>query len=386
MGLVCQGSLSLSGDLASARLNKTAMRFITGQVANVCLQTMRITNIRLTKELWNLRKHIVFFIQNISLPAGSERVTSIIANNLAEKGYDITILSICGNGTCYYPLNKKISIYTLIEQPDADNRKLFLKILCRLARFYKNNKADICIDVFAALSIYTLILKKFFKFKNISWEHFNYNINTGMNKLGRKLACRFSDQIITLTETDKKYYQDNNKINGKIDYIYNPSPYQVIRKIPEKDNFIISIGRLTYQKGFDRLVDIWADIEDKTGCYLYILGDGEEKNALQAKINNKGLKQVKLLGNIKNVEEYYKKALFYVSSARYEGLPMTMIEAQSFGLPVISMDFDTGPRDIISNGTDGYIITGKDMRTVKNLFSKKILELLNDKEKIKAVK
>ena len=78
-----------------------------------------------------------------------------------------------------------------------------------------------------------------------------------------------------------------------------------------------------------------------------------------------------------------KKALFYVSSARYEGLPMTMIEAQSFGLPVISMDFDTGPRDIISNGTDGYIITGKDMRTVKNLFSKKILELLNDKEKLK---
>lgn len=330
-----------------------------------------------------MKKRIVFFIQNISLPAGSERVTSIIASNLADRGYDITIISICGNGTCYYPLNKKVSIYTLIEQPDVDNRKLFFKVLYRLTRFYKNNKVDICIDVFAALSIYTLILKKIFKFKNISWEHFNYKINTGMNKLGRKLACRFSDQIVTLTETDKKYYQNNNKISGRIDYIYNPSPYQVIKEIPEKENFIISIGRLTYQKGFDRLIDIWAGIEDKTECYLYILGEGEEKNALQSKINEKGLKQVKLLGNIKNIEEYYKKALFYISSARYEGLPMTMIEAQTFGLPVISMDFDTGPRDIISNGTDGYIITGKNIKTVKILFSKKILELLNDKEKLK---
>lgn len=330
-----------------------------------------------------MKKHIVFFIQNISLPAGSERVTSIIANNLAERGYDIIILSICGNGTCYYPLNKRISIYTLIEQPDADNRKLFFKVLYRLTRFYKNNKVDVCIDVFAALSIYTLILKKIFKFKNISWEHFNYKINTGMNKLGRKLACRFSDQIITLTETDKKYYQNNNKINGKIDYIYNPSPYQVIKEIPEKENFIISIGRLAYEKGFDRLIDIWDSIEDKTECYLYILGEGKERNALQAKINEKGLKQVKLLGNIKNVEEYYKKALLYVSSSRNEGLPMTMIEAQTFGLPIISMDFDTGPKDIISNGIDGYIITGRNMKEVRSLFSKKILELLNNKEKLR---
>lgn len=330
-----------------------------------------------------MKKRIVFFIQNISLPAGSERVTSIIANNLAEIGYDIIILSICGNGTCYYPLDKRISIYTLIEQPNVDNRKLFFKVLYRLIKFYKNNKIDICIDVFVALSIYTLILKKIFKFKNISWEHFNYKINTGMNKLGRKLACRFSDQIVTLTETDKKYYQNDNKINGKIDYIYNPSPYHIIKKVSDKDNFIISIGRLTYQKGFDRLIDIWAAIENKTACYMYILGEGEEKDTLQAKINEKGLKHIKLLGNVKNVETYYKKALFYVSSARYEGLPMTMIEAQSFGLPIISMDFDTGPRDIISSGNNGYVIIGEDIKIVQNLFSKKILELINDKEKLK---
>ena len=68
-------------------------------------------------------RNIVFFIQNISRPAGSERVTSLIANNLDQKGYNIQIVSICGDNTCFYPLNSKIKINTLIENNDFDKKK-----------------------------------------------------------------------------------------------------------------------------------------------------------------------------------------------------------------------------------------------------------------------
>ena len=302
-------------------------------------------------------KSIVFFIQNYSRHAGSERVTSLIANELVNQGYDISILSICGDNTSFYKLDSRVKLYTLIDKEEVSNKKSFFSIMRKLKLFYKAHKVDLVIDVFAALSIYTILLKKKFGFKNITWEHFNYKVNTGMNRIGRKMAVRFSDQIITLTNTDKEYYEADNKIRGKIDYIYNPSPYQEVTLDKERKKWIISVGRLTYQKGFDRLIKVWKLIEDKCDWQMLIFGDGEDKESLQKQIDDLGLQRIKLMGAVKNIDEYYKQASLYVSTARFEGLPMTMIEAQSFGLPIISFDYDTGPREIVSDGVDGNIVS-----------------------------
>ncbi len=305
-------------------------------------------------------RNIVFFIQNFSRPAGSERVTSIIAGELSKRGYNVTVLSICGDNTCYFVLDEKVRLYTVINKEAVDNKRQFLTVLKKLKEFYKTNKVDIVIDVFAALSIYTILLKKKYGFKNITWEHFNYKINTGMNRLGRQLAVRYSDQIVTLTKTDMEYYTENNKIRGRITYIYNPSPYQNVDLTGienERKNLIISVGRLTDQKGFDRLIEVWKLVEPRCDWKLLILGDGEDREKLQEQIDKYGLKRIKLMGNVKNVEDYYRQASIYVSAARYEGLPMTMIEAQSFGLPIISFDYDTGPKEIIEDGITGIIIS-----------------------------
>ncbi|MBR6148811.1 MAG: glycosyltransferase family 4 protein [Lachnospiraceae bacterium] len=326
-------------------------------------------------------KNIVFFIQNFSRPAGSERVTSIIASELSKRGYDVTILSICGDNTCFFELDEKVRLYTLIDSETVDNKKQFFKVIHKLSEFYRNNKTDIVIDVFAALSIYTILLKKRFGLKNITWEHFNYKINTGMNRLGRQLAVRYSDQIVTLTKTDMEYYIESNKIRGKITYIYNPSPYQNVDLTDiekERKNLIISVGRLTYQKGFDRLIEVWRLVEPKCDWELLILGDGEEREKLQDQIDKYGLKRIKLMGNVKHIEEYYRKASIYVSTARYEGLPMTMIEAQSFGLPIISFDYDTGPKEIIFDEKDGIIIhKDEDGIMIKNM-SEKLVKCIGD--------
>lgn len=328
-------------------------------------------------------KNIIFFIQNISRPAGSERVTSIIASELAERGYGVSIVSICGNNTCYYPLNSKIKLYTLFNQNELDNRKFFLKVLNKLNSFYKHNKIDVCIDVFAALSIYTLIMKVRYRFKNVSWEHFNYKINTGMNKLGRKLAIRFSDAIVTLTNTDKNYYTKNNIVKGIIMCIYNPSPYQnVSDRLLNKEKIIISVGRLNYQKGFDRLVKLWSIVENKTNWQMLIFGEGEELQNLQELILKMGLKRIKLMGATKNIDYYYSIASLYISTARFEGLPMTMIEAQSFGLPIISFDYDTGPREIIKNNINGIIVQENTESKLIYSTAYKLLGLLNSPEVI----
>lgn len=304
-------------------------------------------------------KKIVFFIQNFSRPAGSERVTSIIASGLANNGYDVTVLSICGDNTCFYTIDNKVKLFTLFDKAKVNNKFNFFKIYFKLKKFYKQNKVDIVIDVFASLSIFTLLLKNKFGFKNITWEHFNYKQNIGLNKYGRKLAVKKSDYIVTLTQRDKQFYlAANPKIKSQICYILNPCSFDRIEHDKyEKENTILSVGRLTWQKGFDIMLLAWKELERKLPNWtLKIIGAGEEKENLINLCNTLELKNIQLINATNNVQEYYYKSKIYLSTSRFEGLPMTMIEAQFFGLPIISFNYDTGPAEIINNNVNGYLV------------------------------
>ena len=156
-----------------------------------------------------------------------------------------------------------------------------------------------------------------------------------------------------------KAYQ--RKFNGikNITYIYNPSPFENEYGVENKkrENTIISVGRLTKVKGFDLLLDAWKSIEHIHQSWsLEIVGSGEEYELLNLKINKLKLKNVKILPFTKNIEEYYKKASIYVLSSRYEGFPMVLLEAQSYGVPIVSCDCETVPREIINNNVDGILV------------------------------
>lgn len=334
-------------------------------------------------------KNITFFIQNFSRSAGSERVTSIIANALSNK-YNITILSICGDNSSFYKINKNIKLITLIDKNEINNKKYFFKVLQALKKYYSKNKVDLVIDVFASLSIYTLLLKKKYKYKSITWEHFNFNANVGLNKLGRRMSAKKAEYIVTLTEKDKMYYLEAlPKMKSKITSIYNPTPYKDVEVDNGlRENIVLSVGRLTYQKGFDILLKTWSNIEKSMNDWkLLIVGSGEEYDNLIQIIKEYGLKNVEFIAATNKIDEIYKKAKIYVSTARFEGLPMTMIEAQSFGLPIISFDYDTGPSDIVKSGEDGYLIENGNTEELNKALiglmdNEKQITVFSDKAKI----
>jgi glycosyltransferase involved in cell wall biosynthesis len=323
---------------------------------------------------------ICFFIYNISNAGGSERVTTLIANGLKERGYNVSILSICGTNS-FYDLNEKIPIEIMYKNKNNINSKYkYLDIMKKAYNYHKFNKTDLVIDVFASRSIISIPLKLLLNLKNISWEHFNYSAKIGLNSIGRKLACRYSNQIITLTNEDVLLYKENNRnIKAKINYIYNPNPYKnsIISNLNNKN--IITVGRLSYQKGYDMLLEAWHFIEKECDYKLIIVGDGEEKDKLKLKAKNLNLKNVDFVGITNNVDELYKQSSIYVSSSRFEGLPMCMIEAQSFGLPIVSFKCKTGPSEIVKDGHSGYLVDMYDYE----LLAKKILILIKDKEKLK---
>lgn len=324
-------------------------------------------------------KKICFFSANFSNGGGTERVTSIIANELVKLGYDITIISCIGGEKPFFELDSRIKLDRLYKS--CSGLKFNLTAAYKLRKKIKEYDFDYIIDIDTIHSFFSIPATIGLRAKVISWEHFNYYSDLGVKKRrwGRVLAAKYADRIITLTNEDREAFLENLKVKAKVDYIYNPTPYPNEKRSECTSKIAISIGRLTAQKGFDKLLDIWKQIDKRDDEWLlYIIGSGEDKEKLLKQKENLNLKRVIFVENTKNIKEYYEKASIYLMTSRFEGLPMTLIEAQSFGLPIISYDIKTGPKDVISDNKDGYLIEDDNQEQ----FVEKFLELANDRAKI----
>lgn len=319
-------------------------------------------------------KKICFLVGDISKTGGTERVTTIIANELSESN-EVTILSLTNGKESFFKLKKGVKVESL----EIKNPKNIINIILVLRRYIKENHFDCLIEVDSILRIFTLLAVYRLNVKIVTWEHFNFYLpNLKKRILAHKLAAKFSDCIITLTEEDMEYYKKEVNIKNKIQYIYNPSPFVVKEDIfKNRTQTAIAVGRLSKQKNFMRLLEIWKIIEQQNWEWnLNIIGSGEEEERLIKYIKDNHLQRVSLLGNIKDMESVYKQSDLILMTSDYEGLPMCLIEAQSFGIPIVSYDIPTGPKDIIDNGKNGFLIKNND----KNDFINKTLLLMNNKE------
>ena len=194
------------------------------------------------------------------------------------------------------------------------------------------------------------------------------------------MAAKWADAIVTLTEEDKDYYNDNLKIKCPIQCIYNPVIWDDKAHCYHKDSeILLSVGRLTYQKGFDMLVEIARNILPENPRWKWIiLGEGEDRELLESKINEYNLqKQVVLKGNVDNVEEYYENAAVFVMTSRFEGLPMTLLETKPYKLPIVSFKCKTGPAELVEDGVNGYLIEEDNIQEM----GKTLTGLMNDETK-----
>lgn len=330
--------------------------------------------------------NICFLSGDMSRTGGTERVLSIIANELSKQKnkFNIHILSITNeNNTSYFNLENEIKNDRILKSKDVNFKKQYFQVVKGIRHYIKENNIDILIDVEVIASLFSIPATRFTKTKLISWEHFNFYEDNGshLRIYARKLAARFSNCIITLTEHDKQNYLNNLDIKGKVEYIYNPIEEVDDMECNIKSKQIISVGRLTYQKGFDMLCDVAKVVlKDNKGWKWLILGDGEDKDKLRSKIKEYGLENKLILkGNVSNVEEYYKNSSLYVMTSRFEGLPMTLLEAKTYKLPIVSFNCLTGPSEIVKNNINGYLINPENVEAMSN----KLNILINDENKLK---
>ena len=190
----------------------------------------------------------------------------------------------------------------------------------------------------------------------------------------RKLLYKKLNAVVLLTENDKNNY-------GKMKNLYViPNSLSFIpSKLSDcKNKKMISLGRFSYQKGYDLLIDCIALVKDNLLDWtIELYGDGSDKEKLLNKINENGLDRIIYLkDNTTDVESVYASSSIYLSSSRYEGLPMVLIESQSCGLPAVSFDCPYGPSYIIIEGKTGFLVPLGDVKKM----SEKILELINNED------
>jgi glycosyltransferase involved in cell wall biosynthesis len=323
-------------------------------------------------------KRICFLISSIANAGGTERVCCEVANSLLANGYEVGIISMYGKQS-FFNLQPGISLTSVSS--NKRNTKLMIPFsVYKIRSIIKALKPHILISVDSALFSYGYIATLATGISHIVWEHFNYNVSlgAGVRVFSRRLAAKRSNAVITLTNQDVSHWKANLDCRSKIVAIPNPSPFAFLTlDETQRKPIVLSIGRLTYQKGFDRVLHIWAKIVNKIeqGWELHIIGSGELKGYLEDLITTLRLERsVKMIPATPDIEAHYKEASIYCMTSRFEGFPMVLIEAQSVGLPIISYDCQTGPSEII-NQHNGVLVPDDD----ENVFSQSLLQLILNK-------
>ncbi|PQJ41022.1 hypothetical protein BTN98_05055 [Photobacterium aquimaris] len=328
-------------------------------------------------------KKIVFFTGSLNRTGGTERVAAIIANQLSEKGFSVQFLSLYDGEHCAFPLNDDIKKDTLFEYKLVF-KKHYHKVIAKLRKYIKSNNVDVLINIESMLALYSVPACLGINIRNICWEHFNFDVDLGLKlrKISRQVAAFCCDDVITLTETDKNIWLKNARCRANITAISNPASFELSQPRQSVNSKIaISAGRLTYQKGFDFLLDAWAlVIKQRQDWKLRIVGSGEDEAALKAQAEKLGLtNHIEWISHVSDMKEQYQLADLYVMSSRFEGLPMVLLEAISSGLPLVSFDCKTGPKEIIDS-TCGWLAKDGDISSLAEKILTAFTVFDNDEE------
>lgn len=299
--------------------------------------------------------NIAFFIPKLSNKGGVEIATINLINSLASNSQINLSLIVFNDSYFVANLDPNINVVSL----NIDNYKKQYMTLMRKLRisFIKYNiEVVITVESMSYLFSFFPLMALRNRPKVVVWEHFNYKNDNGRKsrRYLRVLAAKTADLIVLLTERDVEEWKKHIRYKAKITYIYNISTFnRVHHNYNINSKTIISIGRFTQVKGFDRLIAIWKIFQDKYGSLdweLHIIGYGEDKEHLYNMIKNSEAKNIDIISS-ENVELNYADASFYCMTSYFEGLPMVLIEAQSFGLPCIAFDIFTGPSEILDDST-----------------------------------
>jgi glycosyltransferase involved in cell wall biosynthesis len=327
---------------------------------------------------------LLYLTPKINDEGGVQKVLSIRTNYFIEKfEYNIDILTQNnGNQNLFFEFNKKIGLYDMI----LSGNKIFkiINYKKQIQKFIKISNPDfiiVCDFGLKAFLIPFLIKTKIPIVFEAHGSLYNEPIHFKKSFLGnffrkikygfRKILAKKFDYFIALSNESLQEWDNKNGV-----IIPNPikSNNNDISKLANKK--VIAVARHSFEKGLDRLLLIWQIVIQKyPNWQLDIYGKEDIEIGLKNLSTELNLnKNINFHEPLKNIEQKYIEASIYVMTSRSEGFPMVLLEAMSFGLPIIAYNCPIGPKSIIENNINGFLIEDGN----EKLFAEKIIEIIEN--------
>jgi glycosyltransferase involved in cell wall biosynthesis len=213
---------------------------------------------------------------------------------------------------------------------------------------------------------------KFYNAKSIATEHIARKSLPFTSKFLQRLSYPFLDCVVVLSQSAKNEYP----FSKNLVVIPNSLPFDSIEQSELNHKTILTVGRLSYEKGIDRLLEVASLLNGKCDDWsIKIFGNGDIEDELREEVVKKGLSNFVFIHNaVINIQKEYLESAIYLMTSRFEAFPMVLLEAKSCGLPVIAYDCPEGPREIVNDGVDGFLIENGNVKDM----AKKVLTLIND--------
>lgn len=327
------------------------------------------------------------FVTATLTSGGSERVMSIVANKMQERGYEVEIICL-NDQIVFYPINEGIKI-THVEV-EAGTKSLPKK-LCWFRKHIQKTQPDVVIAFMVSVYTVTLLALIGIDIPVISSVRNDPAYSNLRKKITRKLLLPRSAHVVVQTQQIKKFF--NKSIQNMTTVIYNPVNEKVFKLQPsKKENRIISVGRLYPQKDQKTMIEAFAKVsEHHPDWQLVIFGEGPERKALELLVERLKVKdKVYMPGRSENIIDELNKSKIFCLSSIYEGMSNALVEAICVGLPIVTTKV-SGTEELIQDGKNGFTVNIGDKESMAKALTK-IIEDENlqnqfaEKNKAQAIK
>lgn len=329
----------------------------------------------------------ILFVSGDLCDGGAQRVISVVANTLAEKGHEVTMF-LFSRSEKEYELSSNIKLVALAESYAA-----FLKInpmlrIVKIRKILKEVSPDVAVG-FLQGGYYMWASSFGMKFKKIGSTRVDPRLlieKKGVGAEVNRMWFRHADAVVLQTDTQLEHVKD---VNWKKKVVIS-NPVSDVALLTDAHDYsrpcetITMAGRLEIQKNYLMVLDVIEQLHVAfPDVKLCIFGEGSQKGNLEKEITNRKLEDiVSLKGWTANIVEEYEEADMYVLSSDYEGMPNALMEAMACGLPCVSTDCPTGPSSLIIDGENGFLVPVGDVQAMTDAVKRILLMTSAEREQM----
>ena len=345
---------------------------------------------------------IIFITESLVLLGGTEKILTEKANYLAEHfGIDVTIITCTqpNHQQNAFPLYKTIKQINLCipyyrqykygypkrlwikRETDHEIQKALTKVILQLKPDIIIGTAGFRADIICAIDCKAKIIiecheARYFIKADLDRQRSVFTrlyVNLYKRRNYLRTIEKKADVVVTLTEGDKLLW----KRARHVEVIPNFSTMQVSNYSNYKNKRIIAVGRLSPEKGYERLIEVWKQVSPQYPDWILdIYGEGKLREELIATIQNSKLKNINIHQATHHISDEYAKSSICVMTSHLEGFGLALLEAMKHGIPCVAFDCPFGPRSIIKESICGYLVEDGNIKQ----FAEKLSFLMKSEE------